>query len=268
MAVFSGYLICSDVDGTISANTITVTKNIDAIKYFIKNGGRFTIATGRTAAYLKNLDFYDCINAPVCICNGSVVYDYEKEEILRIRHQEFTLCEFLKAIQPLSNILSGIYVYYTPKTVQAPNMVGKNFTDEELRNKPIKIVCTFDKVDDADNFKTYCLKHTIFKNTHIAKSWNTGVEFNPPDGSKGDAVKFIKEILPDVHTSVAIGDYENDYRMLKAADISVAVGDGIEEVKKLAKYITVGVKYGAVADLIYKLESEIKAGKNREEFFR
>ena len=53
MSIFSGYLICSDVNGTISHNTITVQKNIDAIKYFTQNGGRFTIATGRTAAYLK-----------------------------------------------------------------------------------------------------------------------------------------------------------------------------------------------------------------------
>lgn len=260
MGVFSGYLICSDIDGTISVDAVTIPKNIEAIKYFTKNGGRFTIATGRTAAYLKRLDFFDCINAPVCICNGSVVYDYTKEEILRMRHQEFTLKDFLIAINPIITSLTGLYVYYTPKTVQAPNMIGKEFKKEEMNSPPIKIVCTFDKTDDADNFKSFCLNHNLFKNTNISKSWNTGVEFNPPDGSKGDAVKFIKQILPDIHTSVAIGDYENDYLMLKAADIPAAVGDGTEEIKRLAKHITVDAKDGAVADLIYKIEAEIKAG--------
>ena len=50
MKIFSGYLICSDVDGTFSVNTVTVKNNIEAVKYFTQNGGRFTIATGRTAA--------------------------------------------------------------------------------------------------------------------------------------------------------------------------------------------------------------------------
>ena len=113
---------------------------------------------------------------------------------------------------------------------------------------------------EAGSDSTPTANHNLFKNTNISKSWNTGVEFNPPDGSKGDAVKFIKQILPDIHTSVAIGDCENDYLMLKAADIPAAVGDGTEEIKRLAKHITVDAKDGAVADLIYKIESEIKAG--------
>ena len=49
--------------------------------------------------------------------NGSVVYDYTKEEILRMRHQEFTLKDFLIAINPIITSLTGLYVYYTPKTV-------------------------------------------------------------------------------------------------------------------------------------------------------
>ena len=56
--------------------------------------------------------------------------------------------------------------------------------------------------------------------------------------------------------------------MLKSADIPVAVGSGTNEIKKIAKYVTCHVKDGAVADLIYKLESELKAGKRSEEFFR
>lgn len=257
MGKFDGYLICSDIDGTFSVNTVTVKENIEAAKYFTANGGRFTIATGRTAAYLRKLDFFDCINSPVCICNGSVVYDYEKDDILRMIHEDFTLSGFLSALGDMSKSLEGLYVYYTPKTVQAENMAGKSFSKEDLGKCPIKIVCTFDDIKKADDFKAYCLNHPLFCNTYISKSWNTGVEFNPKDGTKGGAVRFIKNYLDSIHTAIAIGDYENDIPMLEAADIAVCVGDAIPEVKKLSNIIVRDAKDGAVAHLIEILEDRL-----------
>ena len=261
MGIFSGYLICSDIDGTFSVNTVTVAENIKAAKYFTRNGGKFTIATGRTAAYLKKLDFFNCINAPAFICNGSVVYDYENEKILQKVNEDFTLEEFLTAINKYTRCLSGLYVYYTPKTVQAPNNVSLSFTDDELKNRPIKIVCTFDDVKSAREFKDFCLSCPLFKNTYISNSWDTGLEFNSNNGTKGSAVRYIKNYLKDVHTLVAIGDYENDIPMLKEADIAVCVGDGTDEAKKHADLIVKNAKDGAVDDLIGILEKKILNGE-------
>lgn len=263
MGVFSGYLICSDIDGTFSVNTKAVPENIEAAKYFTQNGGKFTIATGRTAAYLKKLEFFDCINAPACICNGSVVYDYENEKILQKVNEDFTLEEFLTAVNKYTHYLSGLYVYYTPQTVQAPNNAHLSFSREELENRPIKIVCTFDDVKSARDFKDFCLSHPLFKNTYIANSWDTGLEFNSNDGTKGSAVRYIKEYLEGIHTSVAIGDYENDIPMLKEADIAVCVGDGSQEVKRSADFTVKNAKDGAVADLVRKLEEKILSGELR-----
>lgn len=261
MGKFDGYLICSDIDGTFSVNTVSVKENIEAAKYFTANGGRFTIATGRTAAYLRKLDFFDCINAPACICNGSAVYDYEKDTVLRQVHEDFTLGGFLSVIGNRAKSLEGLYVYYTPKTVQAQNMANKTFSQEELADFPIKIVCTFDDIKTADDFKAYCLSHPLFDNTYISKSWNTGVEFNSKDGTKGAAVRFIKNHLEGIHTAIAIGDYENDIPMLEAADIAVSVGDAIPEVKKLSDIIVRDARDGAVAHLIEILEERLASIK-------
>ena len=35
-------------------------------------------------------------NAPCCLCNGSYVYDYEKETVLFSRHLPFTASEFFE----------------------------------------------------------------------------------------------------------------------------------------------------------------------------
>ena len=62
---FSDYLLVSDMDATLLDDNHTISEeNRQAIDYFIKNGGRFTVATGRMVeavrAYMPNLH----INAP------------------------------------------------------------------------------------------------------------------------------------------------------------------------------------------------------------
>ncbi|MBQ6894835.1 MAG: HAD-IIB family hydrolase [Clostridia bacterium] len=261
MGIFSGFLICSDIDGTFSVDTKPVEKNMEAVRYFTKNGGKFTIATGRTAAYLKNTDFFGLINAPACICNGSVVYDYGNDKILFEEKEEFTLGEFLNAIGDKRELLSGLYVYYTPKTVQADNTARKDFSKEELSSYPIKVVCVTDTIQSMEEFKSFCLKSPAFSNTYISNSWETGLEFNSKNGTKGNAVKFLKEYLKDIHTSIAIGDQENDIPMIEAADIGVCVADGKDGAKNKAKLIVCRACDGSVADLIRILEEKILSGE-------
>lgn len=256
MGIFSGYLICSDIDGTFSVNTKPVPENMEAVRYFTKNGGKFTMATGRTAAYLKNTEFFKLINAPACICNGSVVYDYETERVIYEQKEDFTLGEFLFAIGDKRELLSGLYVYYTPKTIQAENTAKKDFSKEELSSYPIKVVCVSDTKEEMEIFKDFCLNSEAFSNTYISNSWETGLEFNSKKGTKGNAVKFIKEYLKDIHTSIAIGDQENDIPMIEMADVGVCVEDGVAEAKKKADLIVCNSCDGSVADLIRLLEEK------------
>lgn len=261
MGIFSGFLICSDIDGTFSVDTKPVEKNMEAVRYFTQNGGKFTMATGRTAAYLKNTEFFSLINAPACICNGSVVYDYETQSILFEKTEEFTLNEFLSAIGNKRKLLSGLYVYYTPQTVQAENTAKKEFSDNELSSYPIKVVCVTETKEDMEIFKNFCLESDAFKNTFISNSWETGLEFNSENGTKGSAVNFLKEYLKDICISVAIGDQENDIPMIEMADIGVCVESGIPEAKAKADLIVCPAIDGSLADLIKILEEKIISGE-------
>ena len=47
MSKFDGILLISDIDGTLTYNEKLSDENADAIRYFQKNGGFFSIATGR-----------------------------------------------------------------------------------------------------------------------------------------------------------------------------------------------------------------------------
>ena len=68
---FDGYVIVSDLDGTLLDNNKNISKeNLEAINYFTENGGKFTVATGRvieaTEEYLSKIE----INFPIIVYNG------------------------------------------------------------------------------------------------------------------------------------------------------------------------------------------------------
>ena len=53
MGKFDGVLLCSDWDGTLTDGRAVPQENIDAIRYFQKDGGYFTFASGRYAGHFK-----------------------------------------------------------------------------------------------------------------------------------------------------------------------------------------------------------------------
>ena len=55
MGKFSGYLICSDYDGTFATAGQPVQENLEALRHFVENGGRFTLATGRSVEFIRDL---------------------------------------------------------------------------------------------------------------------------------------------------------------------------------------------------------------------
>lgn len=254
MGKFDGYLICSDLDGTFRGEDNAVSVNSKAVKYFTDNGGTFTFITGRTSSYLEEQDFFGIINAPVGVFNGGMIYDYKNSMVLKETRLEFKLGEFAEVVGCRNFDFKTIGVY---NDFFAPWQRNGAFADykEKFSQKAIKITCSFKSVEEADEFKNYALGLDFFKNTFISKSWPVGVEFNSIDATKGHVVRFIKNYLGNIHTSVGIGDFENDVKLLEYADIGVAPGNAIDCVKNKADFIVKHCDEGAVADLIEIIES-------------
>lgn len=83
--MFSDVLLTVDYDRTLTAPNSTIPeRNLEAIRYFIANGGAFTVNTGRSlpmaGTILKNVPY----NAPLLLYNGSAAYNTEKGELMNI----------------------------------------------------------------------------------------------------------------------------------------------------------------------------------------
>ncbi|MCR4798764.1 MAG: HAD family hydrolase [Lachnospiraceae bacterium] len=74
--------------------------------------------------------------------------------------------------------------------------------------------------------------HFIIHNEHV-------VEVVPNGFDKGTGIRKVCELLdiPPENT-VAIGDSVNDIEMLEAAGTSIAMGNGVEEIKSMVDYVT------------------------------
>lgn len=254
MGKFDGILICSDIDGTFKI----AEENIEAVRYFTENGGRFTFVTGRQVEHLWNKGLDTLINAPACLFNGGVIYDYRRNELLYDRRLDYTIGEFMAALGEERKLAREFRFYLDSNDAGTRFKWHDPIPAEIAPLHSIKVVVTFPSAEDADRFKAVSLQNPFFKDDYIGKSWDVGVEFNPVSATKGQALKWIKNYLGDIHTAYGIGDYENDVELLRQADVGVAVGDAREEIKAIADMMVKPCAEFAVRDLIERIEKELK----------
>ncbi|MBE6951393.1 MAG: HAD-IIB family hydrolase [Ruminococcaceae bacterium] len=279
MGIYSDVLLTVDFDRTLTAPDSSIPeRNIEAINYFIENGGAFTVNTGRSVPmYSSKLDLVP-VNAPLLLYNGSAAYDKERKEFTFATPIDLPMVDTLRKTMELfpgyAVELQGLESHYL-------------FEDNEMWMKyNIHNGCPweFRRLEDAPG---PFLKFTIygeFRDVTVADLYNgSPEEFAAFDaihekleevfGDKCVVFRAANRII-DIHAKgvskaksarrlqaelgrkilVCVGDGENDVNMLEDADYAFCPGDAIirdrfENVCDCAQ--------GAVADVIYKKIPEI-----------
>ena len=89
MGKFTGLLLASDFDDTLYDSHCRVPeRNLRAIRYFIAQGGRFTVATGRAHRTFQPHYASVPINAPVVLSNGAAIYDFQADRMLQRQREK------------------------------------------------------------------------------------------------------------------------------------------------------------------------------------
>lgn len=261
----SNWLIASDIDGTLNDKSRRlVRRNYDAIhKYIEEYGGHFTLASGRNPESMrKHFERLDIPNGKAVVINGAGIYDFAEEKFVWTSPlNEHCIDMVRKCIEKFPTIafqvITDDYVYIFRPTISA-RILAINAQSK------VKYFYNFDKIPKDNWYKV------IFTGLPPALKWleryiinmsNTteNLMYSSPfsyemvneDTNKGKAVLKLAEMLgvPEENTA-AIGDYFNDYEMLKAVALPACCGQAPKGMKRIAKLVTCHCNLGAVADLI------------------
>ena len=279
MGLYSDVLLTVDFDRTLTAPDSTIPqRNLDAIRYFMDNGGAFTVNTGRSIPMYSRVMELVPVNAPLLLYNGSAAYDRDRGEFTFVHKIDLDLVQTLKKTQELfpdcAVELQGMEHHYLFR----PNEGWAKYN--EHNGCPY----AFLELEDAPG---PFLKFTLygqFRDVTVADLYNgTPEEFAAFDemerkleevfGEKCVAFRAANRII-DVHAKgvskarsarelqaqlgrkllVCVGDGENDVSMMNEADHAFCPGDAIIR-DRFENVCTCGE--GAVADVILKKIPEI-----------
>lgn len=264
---FQGILFCTDLDGTLYSSDKTVsTENLEKIEYFKSEGGLFTFITGRIPATSTHICDVVRPNAPYGCINGAAIFDPKKEEYI---YKTFLHGDVIDLVKYVDAEMPQISIQFnTEKTVYFTNDndAMKHFRQvtglpcitaryEDITEPVFKIVFAHEDQKQIEKLGQLLAAHPKADNFDFIRSERRLYEILPKGVSKGLLLEKLAELLEiDPKKTIAVGDYNNDISMIKAAGVGFAVANAVPEAKAVADYITLSNDEHAIAAIIDGLD--------------
>lgn len=274
MGKYSDILLTGDFDRTLTARDSTIPqRNLDAIRYFISEGGSFTINTGRSLPMFHRFLQQVPVNAPLLLYNGSAAYDTQREAFLFFSPIAMDQGETIRRIQALSPGLILEFQGRDKHYIFSPNPTYEAFYREA--GCPVGViepetdVGPFIKLSIFGPLRSTTVAHLFQGNEEETRRYDQVesalraeygdkltilrvapriIDIHASGVSKGNAALELKKKLGK-KLLLCVGDEQNDISMLDAADFSFCPADA----PVADRYPNVCCcDDGAVADIIYK----------------
>ena len=253
MGKFDGVLLVSDYDDTLYDHKHRIPeRNLRALEYFMAEGGRFTLASGRYGKALDRLfpGYKEYVNAPAILCNGALLCDVHTGEMIReVKRQA---AEILPMLRDLAIRFPELEINPIVKDAEIGVSIG--LCDLKPCHECFKIV-TGGQPELLDRVREYFVSQ-YGERWAQSKSCKHLLEFLIPEGTKGRALSHLRQYLEKLDGEckiIAVGDYENDLDMLMAADIAACPENAVDEVKAISKIHLCDHHDGCIADLVNKI---------------
>lgn len=276
--MFSDILLTVDYDRTLTAPDSTIPeRNLEAIRWFMENGGAFTVNTGRSLPMAHAFKDKVPMNAPLLLYTGGAAYDLKQEKLVFMQEIQMDMWETVHRLLELFPDLT-VEVQALDKHYDfLPNPAWDAFSESNCAYAtaqegqdlgPFLKFSLYGEIRDTTVAQLYegtpeeirrmdeaeaLLKETYGEKVAVSRAGPRIIDVQAKGVSKAAAARRLQKQLGR-KILVCAGDAENDVAMLDGADFAYVPADAIlkdryENVCKCAD--------GAVADVIYEKIPEI-----------
>ncbi|WP_035358837.1 Cof-type HAD-IIB family hydrolase [[Acholeplasma] multilocale] len=255
-------LVITDLDGTVLQHgQLSNPADQEALLKLNEKGIGVTIATGQTYSSAKpRADFFGIENNLdyIVLANGAMISKVSEFKPLYVSNIEHDIVKkvYDKCTEMdicwLAFYTTNQHVYWNGSELTAKSMVDRNWISKYIvHDISDEVDFRFDNVIQMmifvpDEQEPELLKWFEDENlSKVINSMRSNVESMPiyeytnVEATKGDTIIKLAEMLNiDINDVVVFGDNMNDLSMFEKIPNCVAVGNAVEPIKKLAKYIT------------------------------
>jgi hypothetical protein len=268
MGIFQGFLLITDYDDTLVDRQKRVPeRSMEALRRFTAEGGRFTLASGRSLVALKSCLAGLPVNAPVIASNGVQIYDFAAEKLLyQAEMPENSPADFQRIFAEFPEvaveICAGDQLYcVNPNEVTWEHLriTGQTAKTVELQDIPtpwlyakfqhttpyLRQVQTFLRQEFSDRYTA------IFSHPNLLEVANGAC-------GKGPAALRLGELLNIPKSRIfCAGDNENDLSMLRSAALGFTPAGSSQQALDTADVVVCNCDQGALADVVQYLETHV-----------
>ncbi len=273
--MFSDILLTVDYDRTLTAPDSSIPeRNLEAIRYFIANGGAFTINTGRSIPMTRVFREKVPVNAPLLIYNGSAAYDLETEALCFCHEIQLPMWETLDRVRSLLPDLTveiqGLDAHYRLvarddawDAFSDHNNCARGYARPGAEVGPFLKFALYGEIRDVTVASLYggsreeirrmdeaeaLLNRELGEHCAVFRAADRIIDVHAKGVSKARSARELQARLGR-KLLVCVGDAENDRNMLEEADFAYVPGDAILA-KDFPNVCPCG--QGAVAQVIYE----------------
>ena len=271
--MFSDILLTVDYDRTLTAADSTIPeRNLEAIRYFLENGGAFTVNTGRSLPMAQAFKDKVPTSAPLLLYTGAAAYDVAQEKLVFMQEIQMDMWETVNQllelfpdlvveVQALDKHYNFIpnagwdafsannCAYATAKPGQDLGPFLKFAIYGEIRDVTVNHLFhgTDEEIRRMDEAEAV-LNEKFGDKVAVFRAGPRVIDVQAKGVSKAAAARRLQQQMGR-KILVCMGDAENDVVMLNEADFAFVPGDAILK----DRYENVcNCADGAVADVIYE----------------
>ena len=261
-------MIVSDFDWTLGKSPNQIPEPTkQAIKQFQDKGGVFVIVTGRTYFSIKEICKFHNITGPIACCQGSYIADLETDKPLH--HTGLNKDQAVKIYKTLKkdNFETVVAVvgnkvhaedeqayHHFGRVNNAPCVEHESLLEFlEKNNEPVCVM--FAIVEEEKRYPSIDRYSKLLNGYGITVNSGTHhiLEFANSTSTKGSAVRKLAQIYGiSLDKVMAVGDSTNDIALIDGEWHGVAVGNAVDELKQVAKEVTVHYDQMPIKHLIEK----------------